>query len=143
MTGKEQFSFFDELCDVFESEPSKDYSTVRLFGNYQIAGEMFLISKIFYPKVESWLYFHKNSKRFHLVKKFNSGKYHIDFFKNSQSYEKIDFRNGFNLQEIAYVEKSDFSPHKSLYFDYDKKCFVVHSMTDEGTYISEFNIMEG
>lgn len=143
MTGKEEYSAFDKLVDIFESEPSKDYSTIRLFGNYKISGELVLVSKIFYPKVESWLYFHKNSKRFHLVKKFNSGKFHIDFFKNSQSFENIDFRNGFNLQEIGYVEKSDFSPHKSLYFDFDKKCFRVESITDEGTYTSEFEIMEG
>lgn len=143
MTGKEEYSVFDKLVDIFESAPSKDYSTIRLFGNYKISGELILVSKIFYPKVESWLYFHNNCKRFYLVKKFNSGKFHIDFFQNSQTLEHIDFRNGFNLQEIGYVEKSDFSPYKSLYFDFEKKCFRVESITDEGTYVSEFEIMEG
>jgi len=143
MTGKEVFSKFDKLVEIFESAPSKDYSTGRMFGNYKISGELVLVSKIFYPKVESWLYFHRNSKRFYLVKKFNSGKYHIDFFKNTQSSEDIDFRNGFNLQEIGYVEESDFSPAKSLYFDYEKKCFRIDTVTDDGTYTSEFEVMEG
>jgi hypothetical protein len=143
MTGKEKYSAFDKLVDIFESAPSKDYSTIRLFGNYKISGELVLVSKIFYPKVESWLYFHRNSKRFHLVKKFNSGKFHIDFFKNSPSCEEIDFHNGFNLQEIGYVEESEFSPAKTLYFDFEKKCFRIDTITEDGTYTSEFEIMEG
>jgi hypothetical protein len=143
MTGKEVFSNFDKLVEIFESKPSKDYSTGRMFGKYKIFGELVLVSKIFYPKVESWLYFHRNSKRFYLVKKYNSGKYHIDFFKNSPSFEDIDFHNGFNLQEIGYVEESDFSPAKSLYFDFDKKCFRIDTVTEDATYTSEFEVMEG
>jgi hypothetical protein len=70
--------------DLFESNPK-----VSLFGNYRIIGDTELVAINHYEKVKMTLYFNHLNKKFFLVKLFNSGKYHIDFF-NHRSYPLED-----------------------------------------------------
>lgn len=70
--------------DLFESNPK-----VSLFGNYRIIGDTELVAINHYEKVKMTLYFNNLNKKFFLVKLFNSGKYHIDFF-NHRSYDLED-----------------------------------------------------
>jgi hypothetical protein len=70
--------------DLFESNPK-----VSLFGNYRIIGDTELVAINHYEKVKMTLYFNHLNKKFFLVKLFNSGKYHIDFF-NHKSYDLED-----------------------------------------------------
>lgn len=141
MTMNETFLSFEKLVDIFNEPVSYDYSTMRKFGNYQIPGESILISKVWHSKLQSWLYFNKNTKAFYLVKKYDSGKYHIDFFKNVVSFYDIDFINGtwFDLISECIYEDCE----KFLYFHYQERMFRIVTKQDFKLFSTDFKVNFG
>jgi hypothetical protein len=124
MMSKENYISSDKLFEMFSSAERDVVDQIRRFGTIHIHGNMVLISSVVYPKVVSWLYFNNSQKKFYLVKKFDSGKYHCDFFVNVDR-DPIDFYEGQGLEYIAVAEFNDVQKH--LYYDFEEKAFVVMS----------------
>jgi hypothetical protein len=101
--------------DLFESNPK-----VSLFGNYRIIGDIELVAINHYEKVKMTLYFNNSTKKFFLVKLFNSGKYHIDFF-NHRSYalENISELDSIINEQLCRCNKEDTDSGLLYFNNYD------------------------
>lgn len=141
MAVKEKYLTFEKLVNIFNEPISYDYSICSKFGNYQIPGESVLISKVWQSKVQFWLYFNKCTKSFYLVKKYDSGKYHIDFFKNVVAFENIDFIDGTWFDLISECIYDDCE--KYLYFHYQERMFKIVSKQEFKLFSTEFNVNFG
>lgn len=139
--SNEKYLTFEKLINIFDEPRSYDYSIVSKFGSYQIPGESILISKVFQSKVIFWLFFNKCTKSFYLVKKYNSGKYHIDFFKNVVAFETIDFIEGTMFDLISECIYEDCE--KYLYFHYRERMFQIVCKQDFKLFSTDFNINFG
>lgn len=124
--SKELFISLDNLIEVCNDPNRTQATSLRVYGSYNVVGDIFAISKIAYPKVHFLLYFNNSNKKFFIVKKYSSGKYFIEFFENVASDEPLDLSFGFGLTEIANNENSDGNTNH-LYYDYDEKKFVLMS----------------
>lgn len=107
--------------DLFESNPK-----VSLFGNYRIIGDTELVAINHYEKVKMTLYFNHLNKKFFLVKLFNSGKYHIDFF-NHKSYDLEDLSDLDSIvnEQLSRCNKEDTDSGLLYFNNYDNMFNVL------------------
>jgi hypothetical protein len=104
------------LCQSYEN----------VFGSYRIEGLCFLINKITGDNLESSLYYHNDSNNFLLVKKYKSGKYHIDFFQRVDMEEFLYSKNQYVNGEIIDVAECHQGNHsKFMTYDSIKNAYVV------------------
>ena len=124
--SKELYISLDNLIEICNDPTRTQATSLRVYGSYNVVGDIFAVSKISYPKVHFLLYFNNSNKQFFVVKKFESGKYFIEFLNNVASDEPLDLSFGFGLTELANCEHSDgVTIH--LYYDYDEKKFILMS----------------
>ena len=122
--SQELYISLDNLIEICNDPTRTQATSLRVYGNYNLIGDIFAISKVSYEKVHMILYFNNSNKKFFVVKKYSSGKYFINFLENVSNDEYIDLSFGFGLTELAVNKNSDgVSNH--LYYDYDEKKFVL------------------
>jgi hypothetical protein len=124
--SKELYISLDNLIEICNDPNRTQATSLRVFGRYNVIGDIFAISKVSYERVHMVLYFNNSNKKFFIVKKYNSGKYFIEFMENIASEECIDLSFGFGLTQLAYNQNPDGNENH-LYYDYDEKKFVLMS----------------
>jgi hypothetical protein len=112
--------------DMFEEREVNPI--VNIFGNYRIIGDLELVAVNNYEKVKVSLYFNYMSKSFFLVKLFQSGKYHVDFFNyNTYGLKELCTLDYLNNQEICRFEEDDKTNGLLFYSNYDNMFLLVNS----------------
>jgi len=103
--------------DMFEGV---DNRKVSLFGNYRIIGNCEIVAINNYERVKMTLYFNHLNKKFFLVKLFQSGKYHIDFF-NHKSFILEDLSDLYSVtnEQLARCTKEDTDSGLLYFSNYD------------------------
>jgi hypothetical protein len=99
---------------------------VHCFGNYKITGDVEVAGIFNTAKVKNTLYYNHTREQFFLLKEYQSGKCHIDFFL---SFDEIEPGLFFDMPGIFKV-KVAFSTgydEKLLSFDYTKNVYIVQS----------------
>lgn len=124
--SQELYVSLNNLIKICNDPNPTPATSLRVYGSYNVVGDIFAISKITYPKVHFLLYWNNTNKKFFIVKKYASGKYYIEFLENVANDEPLDLSFGFGLTELANCEGPDGITHH-LYFDYDEKKFVFIS----------------
>ena len=122
--SQELYISLDNLIEICNDPACTQATSLRVFGNYNLIGDIFAISKVSYEKVHMILYFNNSNKKFFVVKKYASGKYFINFLENVSNDDYIDLSFGFGLTELAVNKNSD-GVTNHLYYDYDEKKFVL------------------
>jgi hypothetical protein len=98
------------------------------FGSYVIKGTMYPISSIVSQNVVSYLYYHNDVNQFLLVKKYKSGKYHIDFLHRVDAKECLYHRNNVLMGESIDVAECHYQGNsKFLSYDSIEDAYVVSS----------------
>jgi hypothetical protein len=97
-----------------------DNHKVSLFGNYRIIGNCEIVAINNYERVKMTLYFNNLNKKFFLVKLFQSGKYHIDFF-NHKSFDLQDLSDleSLNNEQLARCTTEDTDSGLLYFSNYD------------------------
>lgn len=103
-----------------------DEAKVSLFGNYRIIGDIELVAINIYEKVKMTLYFNHLNKKFFLVKLFQSGKYHIDFF-NYKTFNLNDLSELDSIpnQQLSRLTKEDTDSGLLYFNNYDNMFNVL------------------
>lgn len=111
----------------------------HIFGSYEIEANLTLISTVSNKNIQSFLYFNNDANSFLLVKKYNSGKYHIDFFSRIDMQECLYDRNNVSIGDnvdIAVCYHKDLT--KYLSFSWHHNAYVILSVHEENTYQTIF-----
>ena len=97
-----------------------DNHKVSLFGNYRIIGNCEIVAINNYERVKMTLYFNNLNKKFFLVKLFDSGKYHIDFFNHkSFNLEDLSDLESLTNEQISRCNKEDTDSGLLYFSNYD------------------------
>ena len=97
-----------------------DNHKVSLFGNYRIIGNCEIVAINNYERVKMTLYFNNLNKKFFLVKLFESGKYHIDFFNHkSFNLEDLSDLESLTNEQISRCNKEDTDSGLLYFSNYD------------------------
>jgi len=97
-----------------------DNRKVSLFGNYRIIGNCEIVAINIYERVKMTLYFNHLNKKFFLVKLFQSGKYHLDFF-NHKSFILGVLSDLYSVtnEQLARCTKEDTDSGLLYFSNYD------------------------
>jgi hypothetical protein len=131
----------DSLFNQFGTD--SPHLKVNIFNNYRIIG---LLEEISFVTTKGCFYslqFNHTNNQFILLKKFNTGKMHIDFFKNedgfSGSLHHFDNDNLLiNFLSDYLIAKSVGYDVKTLHYYQDKKKYVVKWTANNMDYSMEF-----
>ena len=112
---------------------------VAKFGNYTITGELSLIGCYDTPNIFQQLYYNHSGNHYFLMKKYLSGKVHIDFFKTFTSVPKglLFGTSGYLEMCVAVCEG------KELYYEFEKNRYIVSSKKDDQIYRLSFGGLKG
>lgn len=109
------------------------------FGSYEIQGNLTLLSTVTNKNVQSFLYFNNDAFTFLLVKKYNSGKYHIDFFSRIDIQECLYDRDNVSIGDNVDVAVCYHKDHtKYLHFSWHHNAYVINSVAENVTYQTIF-----
>jgi hypothetical protein len=112
---------------------------ITKFGNYSIRGELSLIGSYDTPNIFQQLYYNHPNNQYFLMKKYLSGKVHIDFFKTFTSVPK-----GLLFGTSGYLEMCVATCEgKELYYEFEKNRYIVSSKKDEQIYRISFGGLKG
>lgn len=104
-------------------------SNVYTFGSYKIQGCLALISSVTSENINSLLYYHFETNKFLLVKKFKSGKYHIDFMDRVDMKDILYSRNNTLTGEVVDVAEAHQKDHsKFLSYDSVIDAYIITSV---------------
>lgn len=127
-----------EIKDLFETIRVDGVHTTK-FGNYTITGELFLVGSYDTPNIFQQLYYNHSGNQYFLMKKYLSGKVHIDFFKTFTSVPR-----GLLFGTSGYLEMCvAICDAKELYYDFEKNTYIVSSKKDEQIYRISFGGLKG
>lgn len=114
-------------------------NTTNKFGNYQIEGNLLLLGVVINKSVQSFLYLNCDDNIFLIVKKYISGKYHIDFLTRIDNQKCLYHRDnvcmGDNV-DIAVCFQKDHT--KTLHYSWDNDAYVLDSVSESKTYQTIF-----
>ena len=129
MTAEEFFGNGNSSCDVNE--------TLYTFGNYKIKGDLEIVGIFSTEKIKSTLYYNHTKEQFFLLKEFQSGKNHIDFFLNFDNIEPGLFfdKPGIFKVKVAFSISGN---QKLLSFDFSKNVYIIQSEDLGNSYISYY-----
>lgn len=110
--------------------PDSPHLKVNIFNNYRIIG---LLEEISMVSTKGCLYilnYNHTNHQYYLIKKFSSGKFHIDFFKNEEGVPMgilFSFERDLNwlTQEDYLLAKATGYDGKTLHFNFSTKKYFA------------------